>query len=445
MLKSLESRIRGSKLYRWPTGERLYIPYGLNSIYPVTAKVYFEVVNAKLHSKLMLYIMQNLIVSLPLFISVIALYFYVLSQNKDKKLRFAPYILFLIIIETSYFTYRFAFEMPQIGDRIITPPWALLIFSLFFMLHYEIINKERLSLPIIIITLFPVIVLTFIYFAANLELFHSYLSLENQYWMRYSIGGIFIVTHSIILSIRIRKKITIRAKFKRGIIVFISLFILLGICLIFILLFNFYFSTFYDVTFVLIKFIEIIFSLVLYHYYVEQYRNRQLKEKEERLFAFNSLSELSLTDNKSNGVSESEILINHPDESIKYLASGKYKKSSLSPYLLREYKDKINDFFENNDNLYLETEFNMKKLSHLTNIPNNHLSQVFNIGMNTSFTQFLNERRIVHACKLIKDTGNTITVSELCFQCGYASKSTFYKQFKIITGKSFTIYRNQTS
>ncbi len=58
-----------------------------------------------------------------------------------------------------------------------------------------------------------------------------------------------------------------------------------------------------------------------------------------------------------------------------------------------------------------------------------------------TFTQFVNEFRIVHATKLL--TENPTSISDICFESGFNNFSHFNKLFKKITGKSPLKYRNE--
>ncbi len=58
-----------------------------------------------------------------------------------------------------------------------------------------------------------------------------------------------------------------------------------------------------------------------------------------------------------------------------------------------------------------------------------------------TFTKLVNEYRVVHATKLIQESQNNIT--DICFECGFNNFSHFNKQFKEITGKSASQYRNE--
>lgn len=58
-----------------------------------------------------------------------------------------------------------------------------------------------------------------------------------------------------------------------------------------------------------------------------------------------------------------------------------------------------------------------------------------------TFTQFVNEYRLVHAIKLLSEQPSSIT--EICYQSGFNNFSHFNKQFKEFTGKSPSAYRNE--
>ena len=58
-----------------------------------------------------------------------------------------------------------------------------------------------------------------------------------------------------------------------------------------------------------------------------------------------------------------------------------------------------------------------------------------------TFTQFVNEFRIVHATKLLSENPSSIT--DICFESGFNNFSHFNKLFKKFTGKSPLKYRNE--
>lgn len=56
-----------------------------------------------------------------------------------------------------------------------------------------------------------------------------------------------------------------------------------------------------------------------------------------------------------------------------------------------------------------------------------------------TFTQFVNEFRIVHACKLLSEMPSSIT--EICYESGFNNFSHFNRLFRKITGKNPSDYR----
>lgn len=60
---------------------------------------------------------------------------------------------------------------------------------------------------------------------------------------------------------------------------------------------------------------------------------------------------------------------------------------------------------------------------------------------NKTFTRFVNEYRIVHACKLLAE--KQMSIADVCYESGFNNFSHFNKSFKEFTGKSASGYRNE--
>ena len=58
-----------------------------------------------------------------------------------------------------------------------------------------------------------------------------------------------------------------------------------------------------------------------------------------------------------------------------------------------------------------------------------------------TFTQLVNEYRVVHATKLLNES--QMSIADVCFECGFNNFSHFNKQFNEITGKSASQYRKE--
>ena len=60
---------------------------------------------------------------------------------------------------------------------------------------------------------------------------------------------------------------------------------------------------------------------------------------------------------------------------------------------------------------------------------------------NKTFTQFVNEYRLVHASKLLAE--QPISITQVCYDSGFNNFSHFNKSFKAFTGQNPSEYRNQ--
>lgn len=85
----------------------------------------------------------------------------------------------------------------------------------------------------------------------------------------------------------------------------------------------------------------------------------------------------------------------------------------------------------NEKQLYLDPKLNLTQLSSAIGIRENQLSQYFNIGLNSSFYEYINELRLTHVEQLIRNGKyKELTITGLAFESGFNSKTTFYKVFK---------------
>ena len=57
-----------------------------------------------------------------------------------------------------------------------------------------------------------------------------------------------------------------------------------------------------------------------------------------------------------------------------------------------------------------------------------------------TFTKLVNEYRVVHATKLLQES--KLSITDICYECGFNNFSHFNKQFKDVTSKSASNYRS---
>ena len=71
----------------------------------------------------------------------------------------------------------------------------------------------------------------------------------------------------------------------------------------------------------------------------------------------------------------------------------------------------------------------------------NSFCRYFRSRTGKTYTQFLTELRIGHACKLLLD--NRISIKQLCYASGFNNFTCFHKNFKALTGKTPQLYQRE--
>ncbi|MCX6326133.1 MAG: AraC family transcriptional regulator [Bacteroidia bacterium] len=78
------------------------------------------------------------------------------------------------------------------------------------------------------------------------------------------------------------------------------------------------------------------------------------------------------------------------------------------------------------------SEIKLEEIAGLVNLNKSSFCRYFKYRTHKTCSQFLNEIRIAHACKLL--INKSMTISEICYEIGYNNISHFNRQFKLITG-----------
>ncbi len=81
----------------------------------------------------------------------------------------------------------------------------------------------------------------------------------------------------------------------------------------------------------------------------------------------------------------------------------------------------------------------LEQAAEIANLSVSAFSRYFKTRVNKSFSDFLSEVRISHACKLLHE--EEMNISEISFECGFFTLSNFNKQFKERTGKTPLAYK----
>ncbi len=91
--------------------------------------------------------------------------------------------------------------------------------------------------------------------------------------------------------------------------------------------------------------------------------------------------------------------------------------------------------------LFLNPELTIGQLAEAIAVHPNHLSQVINSMESKTFYDFINAWRINEFKKMAAQPQNQkYTLLALAFECGFSSKTAFYRNFKNVTGQSPTQY-----
>lgn len=93
--------------------------------------------------------------------------------------------------------------------------------------------------------------------------------------------------------------------------------------------------------------------------------------------------------------------------------------------------------------LYLDTELTLERLSKRLHVPARALSEAINKTQNMNVSQYVNGFRLDHAANLLENSD--MSVVRVMEQSGFLTRSNFYREFERVYGKSPIEYRRQTS
>ncbi len=110
--------------------------------------------------------------------------------------------------------------------------------------------------------------------------------------------------------------------------------------------------------------------------------------------------------------------------------SVKYAKSALSDSQIAQYSELLGNAMQR-DKFFLESDLTLAQLASSVALTPHQLSQVINLGLKSSFYDYVNALRAREASRCLLDPAyDSQTVIEIAFASGFASKSTFNSVFK---------------
>ncbi len=373
--------------------------------------------------------MKQILTSIPLFVSTIALFFFFfLPDKRSHTVRFVPYILLSIIARSIYLiiVYYKSYFTPNYD--IVSPPFTILSLSLIYLFLLDILNDRKISPFIINLNLFPTIIGVVLYLLIILSP-ELHTKLDRINYVSKNLMG-FILTCIYFISIYIKQFSADKIEKHHKLI---SL-VLLQLGVIFFLYAFFFLYVYKEKVFVvlpiqLLKLVEISLALTFYFYIFNIYNKHIKLEKEKRLEGF-----FFFPDQKQHILSEFNQNLAFEQKQKRNIKELKNQERSNHSYLsdeeLNYYRTQIEDYFSEPEN-YINPDFTQKKLAKHLNVPRYYISQVFNIGMNITFSDYLNIKRITYACEIISKNKN-ISITQLAEKVGYRSRTSFYTHFERI-------------
>jgi len=108
----------------------------------------------------------------------------------------------------------------------------------------------------------------------------------------------------------------------------------------------------------------------------------------------------------------------------------KYKDSTISDNKINAIFHRIKIYFDE-EKPYLDNEFTILKLSKQLQIPVKQISQAINSLTQGNFNSFVNNYRLEESKRLLHEVSKEeLSVSQICFNVGFNSRSSFYESFK---------------
>lgn len=391
--------------------------------------------------------MEQILIVSPIVISFLTGYFYLSLKNKTGyAFRFIPLIIVSVSIRSLYLIvnyYKVLFGSTD--ENPISPPLTLFTIIAAYLFIKELMNKGKRSKLFVTLFLTPPILLFVLYIVIVVSPEMKEQLQYINYWLK-NLAVFFSVIFFTINLYKDYKKSDVCNNERRVIISTLMLFF--AIFLLYIVTFANITTTKY-IWFIpqyVLHILEIISSLIFYSFCFSEYRLSLIEDKRRRLEGFYSLLNHQSHEAKHNVRYNTSLQIEslqhylevEPHEELharpnKEAEKEQYKTAHLQDEELTVYKDKVEEYFDNNSEKLLDSDFSLNLLAEEINVSRYYLSQTFSVKMKTSFSDYLNEVRIEKACKIIANNAD-ISITKLSEQVGYRSRTSFYSHFKRVKG-----------
>lgn len=129
------------------------------------------------------------------------------------------------------------------------------------------------------------------------------------------------------------------------------------------------------------------------------------------------------------------------EEADRYVISNheKYINSQLPVGVVRDYIKRFEDLMYN-QKYYLQPNLSLEKISDKLKIPTHHLTQMLSRAYGIGVLELINRMRVEYACDLMRQHPQQ-PLNEIIESSGFASESTFFRNFKAIKNLTPSQYR----
>jgi AraC-like DNA-binding protein len=103
-------------------------------------------------------------------------------------------------------------------------------------------------------------------------------------------------------------------------------------------------------------------------------------------------------------------------------------------------KNRINAIYEYSINNF-RRRIQLEEIAEVARISPNSFCRYFKSRTSKTYTQFIIELKVGHACKLLIE--NELSIKQICYESGFNNFAGFHKYFKQLTGKSPLIYQKE--
>jgi len=166
------------------------------------------------------------------------------------------------------------------------------------------------------------------------------------------------------------------------------------------------------------------------------YLNVYTNESIGRIFIYTSLILISIF------LIQHLYMINKKEEWIKQRkkSKGKYYNSSIKQSDLERIAKELNTYMINEEP-WLDEQLTLDKLAAHIGMSKHHITQVCNNYFDKNFYQYVNEFRVLKAQEMIKNSKDKLSLIEIAYDCGFSSKSSFNRYFKLFTNQTPSSFR----